>query len=142
MQKSNTLKKLLVVVNILIIGCLTLVLTLQTKFTYSLYWTLIPFLTVLIVCFISEVDKGMIDTDIDNSKTIKRSYNDISTLSTVFYAMVYLIIEFFDILNNNLRNNIYLIIGFFIITILYEMFIFLSIYNAKKETSDILNKKK
>ena len=56
--------------------------------------------------------------------------------------MVYLIIEFFDILNNNLRNNMYLIIGFFIITILYEMFIFLSIYNAKKETSDILNKKK
>ena len=142
MQKINTLKKLLVIANILIIGWLVLVLTLQTKFTYSLYWTLIPFLIVLIVNFIREVDKGMVDTDIDNSKAIKRSYNDLSTLSTVFYAMVYLIIEFFDILNNNLRNNMYLIIGFFIITILYEMFIFLSIYNAKKETSDILNKKK
>lgn len=142
MQKSKNLKRLLVVANILIVICLAMVLILKTKFTYSLYWTLIPFLIVLIVAFIREVDKGRIDTDIDKSKMIKRSYNDISTLSTVFYAMIYLIIMFFDTLNENLRNNVYLIIGFFIVTMLYELFIYLSIYNAKKETRDELNKKK
>lgn len=141
MQKSNILKKLLVVANILITICLILVLTLKTKINYSLYWTITPFLILLIILFIREVDKGTIDTDINKSKTIKSSYNDSSTIATVFYALIYLLIEFFDILNNNLRNNTYLIIGFFIITMIYELFICLSIYNAKKETEKLLSNK-
>lgn len=141
MQKSNILKKLLVVANILITICLILVLTLKTKFTYSLYWTITPFLILLIILFIREVDKGTVDTDINKSKTIKSSYNDSSTIATVFYALIYLLIEFFDILNNNIRDNVYLIIGFFIITMIYELFICLSIYNAKKETEKLLSNK-
>jgi uncharacterized membrane protein len=89
-----------------------------------------------------EVDKGQVDSDIDKSKMVKRSYNDTTTIATVFYGIVYLIIEFFDSIKINLKDNIYLIIGFFIITIIYELFIYLSISNANKETSDILNKKK
>ena len=89
-----------------------------------------------------EVDKGQVDYDIDKSKLVKRSYNDTTTLATVFYGIVYLIIEFFDSIKINLKDNIYLIIGFFIITIIYELFIYLSISNANKETSEILNKKK
>ena len=141
MQKSNILKKLLIVANILITICLILVLTLKTKITYSLYWTITPFLILLIILFIREVDKGTIDTDINKSKTIKSSYNDSSTIATVFYALIYLLIEFFDILNNNIRDNVYLIIGFFIITMIYELFICLSIYNAKKETEKLLSNK-
>ncbi len=56
--------------------------------------------------------------------------------------MVYLIILFFEELNNNVYNNIYVIVGFFILTIIYELFLYLSVYNASKETSEILNKKK
>lgn len=141
MRKSNILKRLLVIANILIVICLILVLTLKTKFAYSVYWTLIPFIILLIVSFIREIDKGMINTDIKNSNIIKNSYNDSSTLATVFYGLIYLLIEFFDILNNNIRNNIYLIIGFFIITMIYELFICLSICNAKKETSKLLSNK-
>jgi hypothetical protein len=89
-----------------------------------------------------EVDKGQVNSDIDKSKMVKRSYNDTTTIATVFYGIVYLIIEFFDSIKINLKDNIYLIIGFFIITIIYELFIYLLISNANKETSDILNKKK
>ena len=92
--------------------------------------------------FLYEIDKGQVDSDINKSKIVKHSYNDTTTLATVFYGMIYLIIEFFDSININLKHNIYLIIGFFIITILYELFIYLSIKNANKETSEILNNKK
>lgn len=71
--ECKNLKRLLVVANILIIICLVMVLILKTKLTYSLYWSLIPFLIVLIVAFIREVDKGRIDTNIDKSKLIKIS---------------------------------------------------------------------
>lgn len=141
MQKSNLLKNLLVVSNILIFICLILVLTLQTKFTYSLYWTLVPFLIVLIVSFIHEVDKGIVNKDIDKSKAIKRAYDDSTVIATVFYAFTYLLIEFVDTLNDGFRNNLYIIIGFLVITFVYELFIYISINNAKKETSKLLKKK-
>ena len=142
MRKINILKSLAVITNILTIICLILVLTLKTQFFYSLYWALIPLLLTFVMLLIREIDKGNIDTDINKSKTIKRTYNDSTAIAIVFYGMVYLIILFFEQLNSNVYNNIYVIVGFFILTLLYELFLSLSVYNASKETSEILNKKK
>lgn len=142
MRKINLLKKILVLINIVLIISLILTIILKNNFNYSLYWILVPILIFFLMMFLYEIDKGQIDSDINKSKIVKRSYNDTTTLATVFYGMIYLIIEFFDSINVNLKDNIYLIIGFFIITILYELFIYLSIKNANKETSEILNKKK
>ena len=142
MRKINILKSLTIITNILTIVCLILVLTLKTQFFYSLYWALIPLLLMFVMLLIREIDKGKLDKDLNKSKQIKQSYSDMTTVATVFYGIVYLIIEFFDSIKINLKDNIYLIIGFFIITIIYELFIYLSISNANKETSDILNKKK
>ncbi len=142
MRKINIIKKLLVLLNISFIISLILTFVLKNNFSYSLYWILVPVLIFLLMMLLYEVDKGQVDSDIDKSKMVKRSYNDTTTIATVFYGIVYLIIEFFDSIKINLKDNIYLIIGFFIITIIYELFIYLSISNANKETSDILNKKK
>ena len=142
MRKINVLKKLLVLSNILFIINFILTLVLKNNFSYSLYWILVTVLIFILMMLLYEVDKGQVDYDIDKSKLVKRSYNDTTTLATVFYGIVYLIIEFFDSIKINLKDNIYLIIGFFIITIIYELFIYLSISNANKETSEILNKKK
>lgn len=142
MRKINVLKKLLVLSNILFIINFILTLVLKNNFSYSLYLILVPVLIFILMMLLYEVDKGQVDYDIDKSKLVKRSYNDTTTLATVFYGIVYLIIEFFDSIKINLKDNIYLIIGFFIITIIYELFIYLSISNANKETSEILNKKK
>ena len=142
MLKSNIIKKLLVVVNFIVGLFLILTIIFNNKLSYSLYWILVPVLIFILMMLLYEVDKGQVDYDIDKSKLVKRSYNDTTTLATVFYGIVYLIIEFFDSIKINLKDNIYLIIGFFIITIIYELFIYLSISNANKETSEILNKKK
>ena len=142
MRKIKILKLLTVITNILTIVCLILVLTLKTQFFYSLYWALIPLLLMFVMLLIREIDKGNIDTDINKSKSIKKAYNDSTAIAIVFYGMVYLIILFFEQLNSNVYNNIYVIIGFFILTLLYELFLSLSVYNASKETSEILNKKK
>ena len=142
MRKSNIIKKLLILVNILVPIFTILVLIFKSKLTYSLYWISIPILIFFIISFIYEVDKGLVDSDLDESKKIKRSYNDSTTVSTVFYALIYLGIEFVDMINSNLRNNVYLICGFYAITLFYELIIYLSIRNAMKETSKLLNEKK
>lgn len=142
MRRSNLIKKLLILVNILVPIFVILVLVLNTKLTYSLYWISIPILIFFIISFIYEVDKGLVDTDLEESKKIKRSYNDSTTVSTVFYALIYLGIEFTDMINSNIRDNIYLVCGFYAITLFYELIVFLSIRNAMKETSALLDSKK
>ena len=142
MRKSNLFKNLLILSNIIVPIFTILVLVFNTKLTYSLYWISIPALIFFMVAFIREVDKGLVDSDLDESKKIKRAYNDSTTISTVFYAVIYLGIEFIDMINSNLRNNVYLICGFYAITLFYELIIYLSIRNALKETSKLLNEKK
>ncbi|MBQ3307017.1 MAG: hypothetical protein IJG68_02360 [Bacilli bacterium] len=142
MRKSNLFKNLLILSNIIVPIFTILVLVFNTKLTYSLYWISIPALIFFMVAFIREVDKGLVDSDLDESKKIKRAYNDSTTISTVFYAVIYLGIEFVDMINSNLRNNVYLICGFYAITLFYELIIYLSIRNALKETSKLLNEKK
>ena len=142
MLKSNIIKKLVVVVKFIVGLFLILTIIFNNKLTYSLYWILIPILIFLIVMFIYEVDKGLIEINQNEGKSIRRSYNDITVVSTVFYGLIYLGIEFIDMINSDVRNNIYLVCGFFAITLLYELFVFMAIKSAKKETSELLNKKK
>ena len=140
MQKSNIIKKLLVVVNFIVAIFLIATIIFNTKLTYSLYWISIPVLIFLIVWFMFEVDKGLIEINKNEGKSIRRSYNDITVVSTVFYGLIYLGIEFIDMINSDIKNNIYLVCGFFAITLLYELFVFTAIKSAKKETSELLNK--
>ena len=46
---------------------------------------------------------------------------------------------FIDTFNENIKNSPYVLIGFFVITIIYELFIYLAIDNANKETAKLLN---
>lgn len=142
MRRSNIIKKLLIVTNILLPIFMVLVIIFQNKYTYSSFWTTSFLVMILIVSFIYEVDKGLVDSDLDESKKIKRSYNDSTTISTVFYAIIILGVEFVDLIQEGIKNNLYLVCGFYVLTLLYELFIFLSIKSAMKETSALLDKKK
>lgn len=138
MRKTKILNSLLVVFNVLIIASLILALIIKTKFAYSLYWFIVPLLILLLILVIREWSKRGKDSDIDKSKIIQRSFDDTTTLSTVFYGIIYLIIMFIDTFNE-IKNSPYVLIGFFVITIIYELFIYLAIDNANKETAKLLN---
>ena len=139
MRKTKILNTLLVIFNILIIASLILALIMKTKLAYSLYWFIVPVVILLLILVIREWSKRGQDSDIDKSKTIQRSFDDTTTLSTVFYGLIYLIIMFVDTFNENIKNSSYILIGFFVITVIYELFIYLAIDNANKETAKLLN---
>lgn len=142
MRRSNIIKKLLVVTNILLPIFMVLVIIFQNKYAYSSFWTTSYLVMILTVSFIYEVDKGLIDSDLDESKIIKREYNNTTTATIVFYGVILLGIEFVDLIQEGIKNNLYLVCGFYALTLLYELFIFLSIRSAMKETSALLDKKK
>lgn len=134
MRKINLLKKILLLLNIAFTISFIITIIYKNNFTYSLYWIIVPMLIFILLLYQYEIDKGNIDLDINKSKIIKLSYIDTTTISTAFYGLIYLTIEFLDSFNINIKNNIYLIISFFIISIVYELFIYLSIKKASEET--------
>ena len=82
-----------------------------------------------------------LNADTEESKVIQRSFDDTTTLSTVFFGIVYLFIQGIECIKENIINNPYVIVGFFIVMIIYEVFTYLSIYVAKRDTAKLLEKK-
>lgn len=138
---KNKLKNIVIfLLNILLVVSLIFILTTNNEFNYALYWVVIPFLIVGLLLLVSRWSVLGLNIDKTISKTIQRSFDDSTTLSTVFYGIIFLIITFIDTIKEGLKDNPYVIIGFFIITLLYELIIYLSIYKAKKETAALLEK--
>ncbi len=131
---------LFIVLNVLITISLILALVFKTDFYYSLYWFVVPLITVISIL---KINKWKInDKELEVDKSIQRSYDDSTVLLIVFYGLVLLIIEFIDIVKEGVRDNPYFIVGFFIITIVYELFIIVSEYKAKKEIEKQLKERK
>ena len=143
MQKSKTIIRNIgiVLLNIFMIVSLVLVLMLKNDYGYRLYWVITPFLMVLVLLVIKKWSARGLNADTEESKVIQRSFDDTTTLSTVFFGIIYLFIQGVECFRKDIINNPYIIVGFFIVMIIYEAFTYLSIYVAKRDTARLLEKK-
>ena len=143
MQKNKTLIRNIgiVLLNIFMIVSLVLVLMLKNDYGYRLYWVITPFLMVLVLLVIKKWSARGLNADTEESKVIQRSFDDTTTLSTVFFGIIYLVIQGVECVRKDIINNPYIIVGFFIVMIIYEAFTYLSIYVAKRDTARLLEKK-
>ena len=143
MQKSKTIIRNIgiVLLNIFMVVSLVLVLMLKNDYGYRLYWVITPFLMVLVLLVIKKWSVRGLNADTEESKVIQRSFDDTTTLSTVFFGIIYLVIQGVECIKKDIINNPYIIVGFFIVMIIYEMFTYLSIYVAKRDTARLLEKK-
>ncbi len=143
MQKNKTLIRNIgiVLLNIFVIVSLVLVLMLKNDYGYRLYWVITPFLMVLVLLVIKKWSARGLNADTEESKVIQRSFDDTTTLSTVFFGIIYLFIQGIECIRKDIINNPYIIVGFFIVMIIYEAFTYLSIYVAKRDTARLLEKK-
>ncbi len=143
MQKNKTIIRNIgiVLLNIFMVVSLVLVLMLKNDYGYRLYWVITPFLMVLVLLVIKKWSVRGLNADTEESKVIQRSFDDTTTLSTVFFGIVYLFIQGIECIKENIINNPYVIVGFFIVMIIYEVFTYLSIYVAKRDTAKLLEKK-
>lgn len=143
MQKNKTLIRNIgiVLLNIFMVVSLVLVLMLKNDYGYRLYWVITPFLMVLVLLVIKKWSARGLNADTEESKVIQRSFDDTTTLSTVFFGIIYLVIQGVECIREDIINNPYVIVGFFIVMIIYEAFTYLSIYVAKRDTARLLEKK-
>jgi len=143
MQKNKTILRNIgiVLLNIFIVVSLVLVLMLKNDYGYRLYWVITPFLMVLVLLVIKKWSARGLNADTEESKVIQRSFDDTTALSTVFFGIIYLFIQGVECVRKDIINNPYIIVGFFIVMIIYEAFTYLSIYVAKRDTARLLEKK-
>ncbi len=141
-RNKNLIRNIgIVLLNIFMVVSLVLVLMLKNDYGYRLYWVITPFLMVLVLLVIKKWSARGLNADTEESKVIQRSFDDTTTLSTVFFGIVYLFIQGIECIKENIINNPYVIVGFFIVMIIYEAFTYLAIYVAKRDTARLLEKK-
>ena len=138
--KKNAIKIAIVLLNIFLIVSLLLVLVFKNDYGYSLYWVICPFLLVVVLLLINKWSVLGLNADTTDSKLIQRSFDDTTIVSTVFFGLIYLLIQGLQMWKEELSRNSFVIIGFFIVVIIYQMITYLAIYNAKKETKALLEK--
>ena len=141
MQKNKALIRNIgiVLLNIFMVVSLVLVLMLKNDYGYRLYWVITPFLMVLVLLVIKKWSARGLNADTEESKIIQRSFDDTTTLSTVFFGIIYLFIQGVECIREDIINNPYVVVGFFIVMIIYEAFTYLSIYVAKRDTARLLD---
>lgn len=138
--KKNAIKIAIVLLNIFLIVSLLLVLVFKNDYGYSLYWVICPFLLVVVLLLINKWSVLGLNADTKDSKLIQRSFDDTTVVSTVFFGLIYLLIQGLQMWKEELVRNPFIIIGFFIVVIIYQGLTYLAIYNAKKETRALLKK--
>ncbi len=132
----------MVLLNIFLLISLLYALLSKNELGYKIYWTIIPVLVLIILLTISRWSGPLLNAnDGKEEKSIQKSFDNNTTISTVFFGTIYLIIQGLDCFKENSINNPVLVICFSIIIVVYELFTYLSIYNAKKETAKLLEEK-
>lgn len=142
MQKNKTLIRNIgiVLLNIFMVVSLVLVLMLKNDYGYRLYWVITPFLMVLVLLVIKKWSARGLNADTEESRVTQRFFDDTTALSTVFFGIIYLVIQGVECIKKDIINNPYIIVGFFIVMIIYEVFTYLAIYVAKRDTARLLEK--
>ena len=138
--KKNAIKIAIVLLNLFLIVSLLLVLVFKNDYGYSLYWVICPFLLVVVLLLINKWSVLGLNADTKDSKLIQRSFDDTTVVSTVFFGLIYLLIQGLQMWKEELSRNSFVIIGFFIVIIIYQMITYLAIYNAKNKTRVLLEK--
>ena len=131
-----------IITNILLIGVVICLGINQTKFSFNLYWLLSTLLILCNVYFISKwSNRGKeIDIDKNKSKEVTRSFNDITAVMLVFYGLVFLGIQFVEFFDESIRTNLYVALGFYALTIVFQLFCFIAVDKAVKETKKLVDK--
>ena len=138
MLKAKVFNILLIIINILNILFLILSGLSDNNNMFDYYWFTTPLILIFLVLIINEWSKEGLNSDINKSKIINRSFSDITTIIVVIFGLIFLILMFFNSVEKGIINNLYVMIGFTIITTIAEIFTYVSISGARKETIELL----
>ena len=142
MRNSKILKIAVILLSIFFVVSFGLSQVIGSDYFKNMFWASTALLAVGLILDLNAWSKLGLDIDKNKSKTIKRSFDDSTTLLVVFFGTLLCLVVLFDALNHNVMKNNLVIIGAFIMTLEFELFMYLSVWNAKKDTANLLKNNK
>ena len=142
MRNSKILKIAVILLSIFFVVSFGLSQIIGNDYFKNMFWVSTALLTISLILELNDWSKLGLDLDKNKSKTIKRSFDDSTTLLVVFFGTLLCLVVLFDTLNHNVMKNNLVIIGAFIMTLEFELFMYLSVWNAKKDTANLLKNNK
>lgn len=142
MRNSKILKIAVILLSIFFVVSFGLSQVIGSDYFKNMFWASTTLLAVGLILDLNAWSKLGLDIDKNKSKTIKRSFDDSTTLLVVFFGTLLCLVVLFDTLNHNVMKNNLVIIGAFIMTLEFELFMYLSVWNAKKDTANLLKNNK
>ena len=142
MRNSKILKIAVILLSIFFVVSFGLSQVIGSDYFKNMFWASTALLAVSLILDLNAWSKLGLDIDKNKSKTIKRSFDDSTTLLVVFFGTLLCLVVLFDTLNHNVMKNNLVIIGAFIMTLEFELFMYLSVWNAKKDTANLLKNSK
>ncbi|MDO5003459.1 MAG: hypothetical protein Q4E39_04445 [bacterium] len=138
MRKSNIGKIGLIISTAINVILFILSVIYKTNNIYDFYWISIMLLILFEIYFILQVDKCLNDHD-NNIKSIRRIYDDSSMACLFMFFALFTTILALNQFTEFDKNNIYIIVIMFVMTLANLWILYASISNANKETSKLLN---
>ena len=142
MQNRKILSVIVILLAIWFVVSFGLSQIIATDYFKNLFWSSTAFFIVGTILDLKEWSKLGLNVDKNKSKTIQRSFDDSTTMLVVFYGTLLALMVLMDSFTHNLLTNNYSIIITFVMTLEFDLFMYLSIWNAKKDTAKLLKKNK
>lgn len=142
MRNSKIIKIAVILLSIFFVVSFGLSQIVGSDYFKNMFWASTALLAVSLILDLNAWSKLGLDIDKNKSRTIKRSFDDSTTLLVVFFGTLLCLVVLFDTLNHNVMKNNLVIIGAFIMTLEFELFMYLSVWNAKKDTANLLKNNK
>jgi len=131
-----------IITNILLVGIVVYLIITGNDFSYNSFWLLSTLLLLCNVYFISGWTNREKEVDLDKnkSKVVKGSFDDITAITLVFYGLLFLGIQFIDFFDESVRTNLYVALGFYAATLIFQLFCFLAVDNSLKKNRELITK--
>ena len=141
MQKSKLYKLLLAITNIVSIAGVIFNFVNQTKYSVGMFWGSTLFIILFMILYLDETEKGKLNYDMSKTKSIKQRFGEANFSLLMMYAFIFLTAQFIRIINDKISYSLYLICGYYVITIVFQLMAFSNLYGTNKEINRILDEK-
>ena len=129
-----------IIINILLLIFAILSVALKKNYLYAWYWILVTLMLLIEVLYVMIWSKEGRNVDKNKSRTINRSFNDVTAVSIVLSGLLYLSVLFCEFIDESIKANVYIIWIVYILLTIAVLFNYLAVYNANKETKELVEK--
>lgn len=130
-----------IIINLTMLILMILSLTTNNDNYYAWYWIVVSAMLVLETYYLFKWTKvGEWNIDKKDSKSIRYSFDGITTGTLCTSGLLYLLVMGLELVNKSIKTNVYVIIIVFILLTLSVVFNLLAVNTANRESRELAEK--